>query len=599
MNSLAERKYQSVFALAIFLGTSAGLLDALAVQSKFFTTDRIAYVPLRVWLVAPAVWVVFSLVTAGLLLLVRLRPIAEPLLVIGVLGTLVIVRMIILFRVIRPESGIRISTPLALLVIAAIGFAAFRWRDKLRRFPIHVAAALVTALVAAAVIAAASTAAPRRSTQIRSPNRGPNIVLIILDTLRYDSSGLAPGASAQAPNLARFSSQAIVFDNAYSQFSWTLPSHFSMVTGYGPATLDMDFDHQHYEHERPTLAETLQSSGYRTGAILSNPYLNPGTGFSRGFDSFQYSTSDLDLCRTSIGFLIKLVPTARVPLCRMTAEKVTDRALQFLAKGSDEQPFFLMLNYMDAHLPYYVPRSFRPTGYVPFEPFTGYPAIDRAMKLDQPLPPAILGQLRDNYAIVVRYLDSALEPLLRRLDAQPNTIVLIVSDHGEQFGEHNLSLHGNSVYRQVLHVPLILRVPHGPNGRVSTPVAIQAIYGTLLGLSGNPSRRAGRLPMTNAAFAEPVLSLYRAPRGFRAVPPRLAEDAWSVILGDDHYIRYERGREEMYRWSVDPDEEHNLGPAAAAVASRGRSIIGEVNRSRQPGVSEEERHRFFSLGYMQ
>src|SRR5437867_6394881 len=186
MNPDPKRNFIALFALAILLGISAGLLDALAIHSKFFTTDRIAYVPWRVWLVSPAAWVVFSLAIAGLLVLFRLRTVAEPLLVAGVLGAFVTVRTVILFRVIRPQSGILISFPLALLLTLSLAYTAFRGRFRLRQFATGVVP-LMASVLAAGLLAGALAAAPHQpSSQRRTPDRAPNIVFIVLDTLRYD-----------------------------------------------------------------------------------------------------------------------------------------------------------------------------------------------------------------------------------------------------------------------------------------------------------------------------------------------------------------------------------------------------------------------------
>jgi hypothetical protein len=124
------------------------------------------------------------------------------------------------------------------------------------------------------------------------------------------------------------------------------------------------------------------------------------------------------------------------------------------------------------------------------------------------LPQGIVQQKRDDYAIAIRYLDHSLAPVLSKLDSpelRSNTIVVIAGDHGTQFGEYRLSLHGNSVYGQVLHVPLVLRTPTGESGRISMPIATQAIYETLLDLSGGASRRATRLPTHDSVAISLVL----------------------------------------------------------------------------------------------
>ena len=165
------------------------------------------------------------------------------------------------------------------------------------------------------------------------------------------------------------------------------------------------------------------------------------------------------------------------------------------------------------------------------------------MDQDAHVPAELQRHLLENYAVSVKFLDSALGRLFAAIESSPeaaNTIVVVVGDHGEQFGEHDLMQHGNSVYGQVLRVPLIVRGRGIAPARISEPVSTTGLYGTILQLAGIGRSQGPSLPLQGGS-AVPVLSLYRAPRGLPARSGRQGVDASSVVAGSFHFIRYGNG----------------------------------------------------------
>lgn len=580
--------------VSALVGILCGLLDAFSLQIPLFTTDRVHFTPVRIWLLAPLAWILYLVILTLGAHVLRLGRWTFPLLVLAGPGALIATRLLIATRFMF--FGKRVLIPLAVwaIVMLPLAFLARRLEGRLRpgRFGVWSAAILTGLIVVllgaltmlgSRVVAASPTAAAG----------SPNVVLIFLDTFRGDALG-------HAPKLARFASSGRRYDHAFAPYSWTLPSHLAVMTGFGPDKLEIDFDRQTYYGDRSTLAEAFRRRGYETAAILANPYLNPTTGMSRGFDTFEYSKADLDLCRTSFGFVIKALPNARVPACRMDAEEITDRAMARFGRAS--RPLFLTINYFDAHLPYYVPPKYRHDDYRAFQPLVEYPLVDRALRRNVPVAPEVNEHLRENYLLSVRYLDDELGRLLAWLRSTPegrDAIIAIVGDHGEQFGEHGLTMHANSVYRQVLHVPLIISGRGFAPTVIETPVTITDLYATLLTAAGIAPRRPMPLLPGPGEHGRPVIGSYRAPRGVTGLPPRLAIDAWTVVDGHHQFIRYADGAEELYDFVADPEELRNLrdDPAAQATRAALRGIAAKLKVPESRGL--ERRKQLFSIGYMQ
>lgn len=580
-------------AIALALGILCGLADALAICMPRFSTDRVDYIPPRLWIVAPLIWVGYLLIVTGALSLLRRPCLIVPLLVLAGPGFLGVARLIVATRL----PGMTVTRVVALsgwlLGVAAISLLLYRRPRRVcalvppRWLTVGMISLLAGALVAFPFM---DRARLPKAEAPASGSKQPNVILIFLDTMRAD-------ALQFAPHLARFAAGGRNYEKAYAPFPWTLPSHLSDMSGEGAESLLIDFEHQSYAGNHRMLAEIFREHGYRTAAVLANPYLNASTGMERGFESFESSPADLDLCRTVFGLFIKAVPNARVPLCRLDGDDVTGRAIELLQ--STHAPLFLALNYFDTHLPYYVPAKWRPAGYEAFQPLVEYPAVDGAVGQGGHVPPGLQHHLLTNYAVSVRFLDSALGRLFAAIDASPegaNTIVVVAGDHGEQFGEHDLLQHGNSVYGQVLHVPLILRGPGIAPARITEPVSTTDLYGTLLLLAnvGHPRDPALVMP---GGQTRPVLSLYRAPSGLPRSSGRQRIDAGSVVLGSYHFIRYATGAEELFDLARDPEETVNRinDPTLASVRAR----MAVALRPLLVRNTDDSHARLHSLGYLE
>lgn len=430
----------------------------------------------------------------------------------------------------------------------------------------------------------------------------PNVLLIVLDTVRALSLSLYGNPRPATLHLERLARDSAVFRQAFATSSWTLPSHASMFTGRWPHELSGDWETP-LDDRYPTLAEVLRAHGYATAGFVANLiYCSYVHGLDRGFTDyrdFPISPGQIVLS-SSVGRLVATSETLRYlldyqgVLNRKTAADVNQDFLRWLAH-TDRRPFFAFLNYMDAHEPYLPPSPFderfgskrRRARYA----HTGVDAT-RLAKWTMS-PPEVQGEL-DAYEGAIAYIDDQLGRLVAELGSRgllDNTVLIVTSDHGEQLGEHGLFSHGNSLYRQVLEVPLVLyfrdRVP--PGRLIHTPVTLRDIPATvmdLVGLEGRasfPGRSLAR--HWRASVGEErsregmVLSeARRLIRKTRPWYPLSKGDMQSLVGAGYHYIVNADGREEALR----SRERSGRGARSGRVADRTARNRAIQDRPRKP-----------------
>ena len=422
----------------------------------------------------------------------------------------------------------------------------------------------------------------------------PNVLLIILDTQRAMSMSAYGYEALTTPTLERLAASGVRFAQAYSTAPWTLPSHGSIMTGHWAHELSTAWD-EPLDETYPTLAEELSRLGYVTGGFTAN-VLNTAveTGIARGFSHYeahQYSVASA-LRSTQLG---ERLTTDRWVLAlfgryeefgRKTAPHVSAEFLRWTDSRRD-RPFFAFLNYFDAHDPYPAPA--------PFDSLFG---VSRTRERPEMLQRQATGWTADQVAVQrkayeasIAFVDHQLGLLFDELRARgrfDNTLIIVTSDHGEEFHEHGFMQHGNSLYRAAVHVPLIMsyqrQLPAGAT--VTAPVSLRALPVTIMDLLGaaNRSRFPGQslLPYVKATppNPEPVLSwvddLDTQPEWY----PVHNGPVKSVCIGQHRYIVDARGREELYSIN-DPLEQHNLAtdPAFADSLVAYRIVAAGMRRS--------------------
>jgi arylsulfatase A-like enzyme len=457
---------------------------------------------------------------------------------------------------------------------------------------------MMTAIVA---VAAGSWMAPHlRERQVLAalpqPLPGaPNVLLLVLDTVRAKSLGTYGYARAETATLDGIGGRGIVFERAFSTSPWTLPSHSSMFTGRWPHEVTAAFLAP-LDGTYPTLAEVLSQNGYETAAFTANQsYTDREFGLARGFAHFEgrRTTPVVALRQATIGRLfadsINLTDYLghEEKYASKTAARINTDFLEWLTSRDRPRPFFAFLNYFDAHAPYLVRDDIRSR-------FTSMPPMLREEADLRNLSAEEIKGLNDSYDATLAYLDAELGRLFAGLEALgqlENTVVVITSDHGEQFGEHRMMLHSSSLYTQVLHVPLMISYPGQVPEDVRVPqfVSLRDLSATIFDLSGvtqppdfpgaslreywgSNSKNISDRPLLSEVTRThaPLPEWYPAGKGAMK----------SIVFQGRHYIRnYGDGREELYDLSVDREEMTDLAPSHPELLPAYRERLAQVLRA--------------------
>lgn len=305
--------------------------------------------------------------------------------------------------------------------------------------------------------------------------RPPNLILVSVDTLRADHLGAYGYSRDTSPFLDELARSGVVFERAFAQVPGTLPSHMSMFTGLYPAQHDVYPPDAVLSSAIPTLPELLRAHGYRTGGFTEGGYVSGFYGFSRGFDSFDDA----------------VVRGSRL------LERTMEEGLGFLDRVGPDEPFFLFLHTYAVHDPYAPPEEYRPLFWSAEPPEVFEPTGPNLVAVNRGLRSVSAEQVRYFEALYdagIRYADDQLRRLWKRVRERglaERTILVITSDHGEEFLEHGHLVHEQN-YVETTHVPLIVVGPGlTPGTRVEAPVESIDLAPTLLDLAGAPDAARG------------------------------------------------------------------------------------------------------------
>jgi arylsulfatase A-like enzyme len=429
----------------------------------------------------------------------------------------------------------------------------------------------VAGVVLALCLAACSTA-PR-----------PNILVIAIDSLRADRVDFYDTQRNLTPFLGSLAEHGNVFWNAYAQSSWASPSLASLWTSRYPSQHGVNAFNSVLSGTEPVLAKILQQHGYATGGFSANFLLTKEMGFAQGFDRYQVFANP---------------PKPRNMFFKTRAEQVNREALAWLdtVRGQGT-PVFLYLHYMEPHFPYVPPKQFfdrilaqrsNPLAerQVIYEMFYIHP--DRWWQTDE----RTVAVLRDMYDGEVMHIDAKLRPLFSGLKSRgflDHSIVVITSDHGEAFLEHGKTSHGNTLYNELIHVPLLLLISGQPSRMdIRRPVSLIDLGPTLLdliGISAPPSFEGGSLAPAMGRARPPGFFQKFTGKRQKDVPPVYSEllqvpdqkptvssaPLRSVIVGVHKLIMHQGSTTEAYDLGADPGETN-----AAALTATDRGALQEV-----------------------
>jgi arylsulfatase A-like enzyme len=450
----------------------------------------------------------------------------------------------------------------------------------------------------------------RRPAVLAPVRDGKNVILVSIDTLRADRVGCYGYSRETTPRLDALSADSAVFLRTYAPSGWTLPSHVSLLTGLNVINHRVEGEKDRMDPDLPTLAGELKNQGYYCAAMTSGGFVSPIFGFDLGFDTFQLGDWGI----------FKLDASARL-----------GRAASAWLREHGDRDFFLFLHTYQCHSPYDLPepdRSAFLTSGTPARLRDPVYAVGGQAGIFKPLPEADRQNASDLYDAEVRYVDKALVgPLidaLRETGLYDRTLLIVTSDHGEEFYEHGAWTHGPDLYDESLKVPLVVKFPRSQfaGKRVDSIVRLTDIMPTILGEMG--AVPAG-LELDGRDLRPLLKGRERGDREFLAelaanrmgshIPRKIALNSARLKLILNQLYQAEdlafftapppaTPQIEVYELDADPGEKRNAAGKHAAAA---RSLVQRIEeltakaKKRRGGetvMTDELREQLKALGYI-
>lgn len=362
----------------------------------------------------------------------------------------------------------QIASLVGAILIFALAFLAFR--GIARRVPALASPLVVLgALVVGIVVARVGMGATGGTTPVTSPraaatgqaHKGPNVILIVVDTLRADHLSAYGYKASTTPAFDRLAADGTRFAKAYSQASWTRPSFGTIFTSLYPSSHRAIHKADALPDAVVTLAEVMQGAGYQTAGFANNINVAPLFGFQQGFDRYVFLEPEFFFGATESAAQLTIYNQLRLIRERFISKKkwvenyyqpadvVSKHGLDWLAARDTQRPFFLFLHYMEPHDPYFV------------HPYNG----EAYARVANPNPdPSLADKYRAAYDGAIKFLDDELAKLFAELQKQgvyDESLVVLTADHGEEFHEHGGWWHGTTLYDEQLAVPLLIKGPKG------------------------------------------------------------------------------------------------------------------------------------------
>jgi arylsulfatase A-like enzyme/Flp pilus assembly protein TadD len=379
----------------------------------------------------------------------------------------------------------------------------------------------------------------------RGSTKGQNLLLITLDTTRADHLGCYGDRNARTPAIDALASRGMVFEDAQAQVPLTLPSHCTIMTGRYPREFGVRNNNQKaIGTTHPTLASIFRQHGYRTAAFVASFVLDSRFGLDRGFDVYDDEMGNKSLDVQPLDW-------------EQPANVIADHALTWLEAGKN-QPFFCWVHFYDPHDPHRPPEGFPPT-----------------------------------YDGEIAFMDTQIKRISDWLDAsgqKDRTLLIVVGDHGESFGEHGEEGHGAYLYQATLHVPLLFVHPLAAGGkRVPGPVGIIDIFPTVLDLFGLPKPDG----LLSSSFAMTMLSGTMTPRDvFSESNYALESYGWAEqrSLATDQWKYISSTKPELFDRKVDRDEKNNLLDTKRNVAAEPANKLFDLYKAMVPSAAVDVQH---------
>lgn len=415
---------------------------------------------------------------------------------------------------------------------------------------------------------------------------GSDTLLIVLDALNAAHLGCYGEMRATSPHIDALAARGVRFGRAWSQTSWTLPSTASLMTGLYQESHGV-LDRQHVlSDEFLTLAEAFANAGYETRAYSQNVFVTPKFGFAQGFAHFEDAIADSTLEADG---------------------RFVDRILEYLATPS-VRPRFVYAHFRRPHAPYDPPAIWR-DGFVDAAydgEIVGTPSeIEAHNSGRRPMSRRDLRHLRNLYQAGIRAVDEEVGRLLTGVDAD-TTLIVLLSDHGDSFGEHGVTGHNYNSFEELVHIPLLFAHPALAGGRVvDTPVMSIDVLPTVADLVGLDIPRAslqGRslYPELRGNAGAPRAAVFTSSRRNRPNAMVAASDGrWKYIRVSD------LDSELLFDLHSDPREMNDLAASRGDELARFRRLTKRWEEAQVPpaesehrALSDQEESALRALGYL-
>lgn len=471
-----------------------------------------------------------------------------------------------------------------------------------------VVAVLVAVAASATLLNGTSAVAAPGGSRAEAAEGAPNVLFIVVDTLRADHLPAWGYEAGSTPHLDAFAADAVRFDQAFANASWTRPSFASFLTGRYPNNHGVMGKPDALPDDVVTLAESLRGAGYHSGGFVTNFNVGPYFNFQQGFDEYRFMEPDFVLGADDsaaklllIQFLRQRIETMRARRGEVLpgtayrdAETVNAALAEWLDRAPSNRPWFLFAGYMDPHDPYFT-HPYDGSGYAR----AAHPHPD----------PEEADTLRTLYDGEITYWDAQFGRLvedLRRRGVYDDTLIVVTSDHGEEFHDHGGFWHGTTLYDEQVHVPLFVKLPGGRQGGTVVRHWVQSV------------------DVMPTLLRELDVEVPDGVQGGDLFNGTDTVYAWENHEGNDlHALRERRGTDEiklitanpgnprglapieLFRVDLDPAESQDLASTERALVEQQTATLDETRRrtaegaieARQVDLDAESAERLRAIGY--
>jgi len=502
--------------------------------------------------------------------------------------------------------------------VASLGIVLWAWRLSSKTSEGTAAFLALSALSVALFAGLTAVASPSSYLQhvavpnAAPPSSAPPILLLSIDTLRRDALSAYSPDAPPTPHLDALIEDSVRFDDALSSGSWTLPAVASFTTGLTAEEHRMSKRNWRIPLRLPRLAERLAAQGYVTAAAVDNGWARAVAGFDRGFQRFAQRPRETESFGSRLEHRVGMT----------TSQTLTWLASAWIAEHRS-QPFFFWLHYFEPHGPYQPPVDLRPPGPPPagqsfrfgtelyFDNFRARRKADG----DAAPSPQTVAWARSLYEAEVRSIDREVGKLiaeLRKNDLYDRMLIVLVSDHGEEFGEHGSLSHGFTTYPEIVRVPMAIKPPGGaPGQHVAAPVSTRRIFHTLLDAAGVSPAPCNDEPSLLALVGD---NAGDHPLGVSTASDTLSGSYETALVFPTRTIVHDRDSDKItiYDRLSDPDATRPLTPSPEEAATiteqlqlrRQRSdyrrrCLGLDDEEPTPALDPRAVEKLRELGYIQ